>query len=259
MKKSQWDKRVERAARLAERFAYAREVLTFYGDVLKLQQNIFDEIVLQGPPAEEQFLEQSWLHDASPHLTGLLSLVEQRGPATLAEQASALRGQSAPEQAAMLQSALRGEVTGHSFFARALLQPYAEWFAVNAAAIVCQGDSFVCPTCKSRPQAAVLRPEGDGGKRFLLCSLCLTEWGFRRILCPVCGEENHRQLPRYTAEDVDSVRVEACDACHFYLKSVDMTVDGLAVPLVDEVATVPLDLWAGEHGYKKIVPNLLGF
>ena len=55
------------------------------------------------------------------------------------------------------------------------------------------------------------------------------------------------------------IRVEACDTCQFYLKSVDLTVDGLAVPLVDEVATVTLDLWATEHGYKKVAPNLMGF
>jgi len=38
-----------------------------------------------------------------------------------------------------------------------------------------------------------------------------------------------------------------------------MTVDGLAVPLVDEAAFSVLDVWANDRGYKKIVPNLLGF
>ena len=117
----------------------------------------------------------------------------------------------------------------------------------------------VCPICGGRPQAAVLRPEGDGGKRFLLCSFCLTEWEFRRILCPTCGEENHQKLPRYSADALDGIRVEACDTCQFYLKSIDLTVDGLAIPPVDEVATVTLDLWAIEHGYKKGQPNLMGF
>ena len=55
------------------------------------------------------------------------------------------------------------------------------------------------------------------------------------------------------------MRVEACDTCKYYLKSVDMTVDGLAVPIVDEVATAPLDMWAIEHGFSKISPNLMGF
>lgn len=106
---------------------------------------------------------------------------------------------------------------------------------------------------------AVLRPEGDGGKRMLLCSLCHSEWEFRRVLCPSCGEENHEKLPRYTASGIPAVRVEACDSCGKYLKSVDLTLDGLAVPEADEVATAPLDLWADQHGYRKVQPNIMGF
>jgi hypothetical protein len=36
-------------------------------------------------------------------------------------------------------------------------------------------------------------------------------------------------------------------------------VDGLAVPLVDEVGLAVYDVWATDRGYTKIVPNLLGF
>jgi formate dehydrogenase maturation protein FdhE len=32
----------------------------------------------------------------------------------------------------------------------------------------------------------------------------------------------------------------------------------LAVPVVDELASVPLDIWAEEQGYTKLQPNLLG-
>jgi len=48
------------------------------------------------------------------------------------------------------------------------------------------------------------------------------------------------------------------DACHTYVKSIDLTKSGLADPLVDELASIPLDLWAQEHGYAKLRPNLLG-
>jgi len=54
------------------------------------------------------------------------------------------------------------------------------------------------------------------------------------------------------------MRVEACDACHTYIKSVDLTKNGLANPPVDELAAIPLDLWAQERGYAKLRPNLLG-
>jgi formate dehydrogenase maturation protein FdhE len=109
-----------------------------------------------------------------------------------------------------------------------------------------------------RPLCAVLRPEGDGGKRSLVCAVCLVEWEFNRIRCPNCGEEDERKLPVYTAEQIGWVRVEACDSCRSYLKSIDLTKNGLAVPEVDEIAAVALDIWAAEQGYSKLCPNLFG-
>jgi FdhE protein len=100
--------------------------------------------------------------------------------------------------------------------------------------------------------------EGDGGKRFLLCSFCSQEWEFRRILCPTCGEESETKLPVYIAEQLPHIRVEACDTCKFYLPTVDLTKDGHAIPLVDDLAAIPLTLWAHENGYSRLQPNLLG-
>jgi len=116
-----------------------------------------------------------------------------------------------------------------------------------------------CPFCAEQPVAAVRRPEGAGGKRHLLCALCFTEWEFRRLLCPNCGEQDQDKLPVYTTNEFPHIRVEACDSCKHYIKSVDLTVDGLAVPEVDELAAIPLDLWATENDYVKLTPNLLGF
>ena len=81
---------------------------------------------------------------------------------------------------------------------------------------------------------------------------------FNRIRCPACGNEDKDTLPVYTAEQFPHIRVEACDACHTYIKSIDLTKNGLAVPEVDEIASVALDLWAAEKGYKKLQVNLLG-
>ena len=57
---------------------------------------------------------------------------------------------------------------------------------------------------------------------------------------------------------VVDVRLEACDTCRHYIKGVDLTRLGLAVPLVDEVAAAALDVWAHERGYTKIELNLVG-
>jgi formate dehydrogenase maturation protein FdhE len=62
----------------------------------------------------------------------------------------------------------------------------------------------------------------------------------------------------YAAPEIAHVRVDVCDTCHTYLKTVDLTKLGLAVPVVDELAGIPLDLWAREHGYGKLQMNLLG-
>ena len=116
----------------------------------------------------------------------------------------------------------------------------------------------ICPFCERKPQVGVLRAEGYGAKRSFICSLCSAEWDYRRIICPACAEDRFDQLPVYTAGQFEHVRVEACDSCKTYIKTVDLTKDALAIPVVDELATTPLDLWAHERGYKKLESNLLG-
>jgi FdhE protein len=140
------------------------------------------------------------------------------------------------------------------FFWRVLMKPYAEHFRKPP------GDEVgpTCPSCGSRPVVGVLRGEGDGARRALVCHLCALEWPYRRVICPNCGEEDKEKLPVYVAAEIDHIRVEACDTCRAYLKSVDLTKDGFAVPDVDEIATVALNLWAEEHGYTKIETNVLG-
>jgi len=139
------------------------------------------------------------------------------------------------------------------FFWRVVKQPYAEHFRKSG-----EPAGSTCPSCGSKPVVGVLRGEGDGAKRALICSLCGSEWPYRRLICANCGEEDKNKLPVYIAAQIDYVRVEACDTCHTYLKSVDLTKDGFAVPVVDEIATVALNLWADENGYTKIETNVLG-
>jgi FdhE protein len=149
----------------------------------------------------------------------------------------------------LTEETLRGTSEEAKFFARVLLQARAEPAEANGAK---------CPSCGSKPVVGVMRGEGDGAKRALICSICALEWPYRRLICANCGEEDKEKLPVYVAQQIPHVRVEACDTCRTYLKSVDLTKDGFAVPEVDEIATVALNLWADEHGYTKIETNLLG-
>jgi len=138
------------------------------------------------------------------------------------------------------------------------LQPYAEYLADHREIAVVNGTPSTCPLCGGKPAVGVLRSEGDGAKKSLICMLCAHEWAFRRIYCPACGEEREPQMAYYSAPEIAHVRVDVCDTCHTYLKSIDLTKTGLAVAVVDELATIPLDLWAREHGYEKLQINLLG-
>lgn len=263
MNKPDWDKRISRAEELVNEYSFAAEVVNFYARLAEFQKSVYEQAVRQSVGrAEDQIplRERLDLRLALRHLPALFSMVEKHGPAGLGCTARNLRQQSEEQWHDLLTAFVtgnqqRGEST--QFFARACLQPYAECLAGSSHIQVSGYTGSICALCHSRPLAAVLRPEGDGGKRSLLCSFCLLEWNFHRIVCPSCGERDNQKLPRYSAAEFAHVRVEACDTCKMYLKSVDLTINGLAVPIVDEIATAPLDLWAGEHGYSKIELNIM--
>ena len=249
-----WDRRIARAGELAEKHPAASELLKFYLQLARFQKSVFEKL--------SSFPE----HDVPVLLAffpELISLARRAGSAALAEAAGTLEQDSAEDRLGLLESIWQHQVESRSltgedaFFAQALLQPYAEFLASNAGPAA-DGSAPLCPFCGSKPLLAVLRPEGDGGKRFLLCSLCSTEWAFRRVLCPNCGEENKDKLPVFAAPEFDYVRVDACDTCRTYLKSVDLTKNGKAVPVVDELATLSLNFWAQENNYQKLRPNLFG-
>jgi len=229
MSTARWEQRIARAAELEGSCPPAAELLRFY----------------------RRLAQVSWPPPSS--LEALLQVVVGEGPAPLAQAAEALLG--APER---WQSVIESPASAvEEFFSRAFRQPHREAIA-SLDPTPRTSVQPLCPFCGARPLMAVLRPEGDGAKRSLLCGLCFTEWEFRRLLCPHCGEEDKDKLPVYTAEQFPHVRVEACDTCRRYLKSVDLTRNGLAVPEVDELASIALDLWAANHDYQKVQTNLFG-
>ena len=237
--KASLDARIARAEELSKTYVSAGSLLGFYRELALFQKTI-------SPVSDVRALAR--------YLPALVELVRRIGPAPL----SAFNATVTPED--MLQAYWEGQPPNDPvarFYAQVLLQPSAEHLA-SRADIHSDLANATCPFCSARPVVAVLRGEGDGGKRSLLCSLCATEWLYRRVICPGCGEENKDKLPIYLAADFEHVRVDACDTCQTYIKSVDLTKDGHAVPLVDELATVALNIWAEEHGYSKLEPNLLG-
>jgi FdhE protein len=267
---TEYGARIQRAERLSTQHEFAHEFLDFYRHVASFQKTLRAVIASSsgeksagGPAAELR--DPLDLTVLLPHFRGFLSLIEQKAPPALSESARQMALLSSDSWIASLESyrklaGIYDQQVGAfaQFLPRAFLQPYAEFRAERAARAPLVVTTRTCPLCGSRPLLGVLRPEGDGGKRFLLCSFCSQEWEFRRILCPTCGEEAEDKLPVYIAEQLPHIRVEACDTCKFYLRTVDLTKDGHAVPVVDDLAAIPLSLWAQEHGYTRLQPNLLG-
>jgi len=270
MKRSKWEQRIQRADELAAAHPFAAEVLQFYKHIAGLQKALYSYIEAASGNGSTKTTsgllhEQLNLPLLLPKFSEFLCNVEKVAPPPIAQSARDLNVQGAGRWQDLLasywQSASDFQPTpgeAEALLAWIFLQPQAEYLADHSAPLPRNESMAVCPFCSGKPLVGVLRPEGDGAKRSLICSLCSTEWTYGRIVCPACGERTVGKLAIYTASQFHDVRVEACDTCRYYIKTVDLTKNGHAVPIVDELATIPLNLWAQEHQYTKLQPNLLG-
>jgi FdhE protein len=247
--------RVARARQLAERYPAAADLLAFYAKLAEYQSSLIEGArVIRGdePPLllVDPFL--AWLSREAPAALARAALeLRQRGSEYWRDQFARAFTDGGHE---LSDDALP------MFVVEAILQPRAEYAARTSDSPGTGDRSEVpacCPLCSCAPVAGVLREVGHGARRALVCARCGHEWRYDRVFCPACGEHEFGALPVYTADPFQHVRVEACDCCHRYLKTIDLTRDGQAIPQVDDVASLPLDLWAREHGYVRIRANLL--
>ena len=242
-RESIWDARISRARELASSHPAARDLLMFYAALADYQRALAARASDDGTFDVERVIEAvpdflDWLRRNGR--SELVASVE------IDSVGSAFRLKSSDNPATL-------------FIIESLLQAFAEHL-VNADVPKTLGSTPMrCPRCAALPVAAVLREEGHGAKRSLLCAICLHEWECLRMICPACGEQDFDKLPVYTAEQFAHVRIDGCDSCHHYIKTIDLTKDGLAVPCVDDITSVSLDLWARERGYTRVKMNVLGF
>ncbi|HTU42379.1 MAG TPA: formate dehydrogenase accessory protein FdhE [Candidatus Aquilonibacter sp.] len=284
MNDAKWDRRIRRADELASTYPFCAEGLRYYARLATIQKSLYGEIQKARADSPKLSSDRPLRDELDfvlllPKFQGFLSEIRKIAPAPLAQAAAALALMgSVAWQRAMEDFWYRDlELVGGTDEAQQdqssdrftayrpervlpwiFLQPYAEYLADHRDTPIVDGTPSTCPLCGGRPLVGVLRSEGDGAKKSLICMLCAHEWVFRRIYCPACGEEREPQMAYYSAPEIAYVRVDVCDTCHTYLKSIDLTKMGLAVAVVDELATIPLDLWAREHGYEKLQVNLLG-
>lgn len=155
-----------------------------------------------------------------------------------------------------------------------LVEPRLEfWVRVGAAPILERGAALVarpsdwhgraCPACGANAAVSVIAEEtGEfmaGSPRSLVCAHCAFWWSYPRATCTVCGENS--VAPRsYLVDDRRSARVDTCSACQGYIKTFDLREAGghEIVPLVDDIATLTLDVWAQHKGYHRSTASLAG-
>ena len=257
-----WNTRIQRAEELARRSDPTKEILTFYAKLLQSQKEV-DEFLR----SRRGWLPSGSLAEDLPVLReclpAVLRSVESNGPTPLAEEARSLISAASEVLDEMLLEYWRAP-SDTQFFAKAFLQPFARWLAESGGKPLDRTFERVdkrCPFCGGMPQVSFLQireATSESGNRDLVCAICTINWSFRRVACAYCGEERPTKLGYFHTPEYDHIRIEACDTCKHYIKGVDLTRLGFAVPLVDEVAAAALDVWAHEHDYTKIELNLVG-
>jgi len=113
-----------------------------------------------------------------------------------------------------------------------------------------------CPICGSRPLMSEFNAEG---LREYLCSFCGFEWPGERLKCPFCENSDHTKLHYFYAEGDEAYRVDICDACTQYIKTVDSRKLDYEPDLgLEDIVTIHLDILASEKGFKRPVASPWG-
>jgi FdhE protein len=261
--RSPWTVHRRRAEVLRQRHRFAAQVLSLYVGLVDVWAYTWDAVE-RDKPTPDQLAEWAVRHV----LPGIAEATVAAGPPPLAAATRELLAAGGLEQAMAVWLA-GGELPPvERYLARACLS--APLQALDAAA-ACRADPAPrdgrhCPRCGGLPQLSVRSAGGDplvSGARRLVCARCAETWSHSRSACPFCGETQGSQRTVYAEEAATPhfphLRIESCSTCERYLIDIDLGRDGQAVPDVDELAALPLDLYAADRGLTKITPNIMGF
>lgn len=283
-----WAARRARAEALRERYPYAREPLTLYRALTDVQDAAWTAARVDVPAAAELAA-----YAAERVLPRVVAATAAAGPRTLAD-LMRVRYAGGDRWAApsMVRRWLEGEeqTPVERYLARASAGPVLEALGDRMGAVRTEPrDDRHCPVCGGLPQLSYIAAPVESlaaGPRSLVCARCATCWAYPRLACAACGEQDTSKLTvlaeegtaelnlsgstvrglrgRSRSEDAalgprfPHMRIDACTTCSRYLLSIDLGRDPRAVPLVDELAAIPLDLYAADSGFTKVVPNLMG-
>ncbi len=256
-----FDDGAERAEALASESISASEPLKFAAGLMRAQGDV--AAAIEAEQALRAFTGSlaSDVERLLPHTLDIARFAAENGPDELAGVAEVRLGGSRADMQRSLTLFWSGEVRARDdYLSRAMLRPFVAMLRNAGVAPDRVHARGQCPFCGGLPATSCRRggSESEGGARLLCCALCGLESSFNRILCPACFEKEPKKLPIFAREEHPSARIEACETCGRYVKSIDTSRDIRAIPEIDDVATIALDLWAVEQGYTRIEPGLAG-
>ena len=258
---SEFERRAARAQLLARGNAAAQEPLRFAAGLYRVQGRAAQglEEAHVGDPLSGSL--ESDVDRLTGAIGSVLRYAAEEGPEGLAEQAGARQEDLPATARTRLLVAWTGDLpAAEDYLSRAILRPYVETLRHAGRAPDRVHRQGRCPFCGGPPWVGVRRDaaEMEGARRLLGCSLCGLEWPFQRIVCPACLEEDPYKLPIFQSPAHPTVRIEACETCRRYVKSIDLSEDARPIPEVDDLVSLSMDLWAAEQGWTRIEPGLAG-
>lgn len=146
-----------------------------------------------------------------------------------------------------------------NFLLHTTIKPFVEVMASHLRDKVDENlwEKGCCPICGSQPLMGELR--GEEGKRIWTCSFCGNQWKGRRLMCPFCENTDHRTLRYFYTEKERAYRIDVCEKCKRYIKTVDsrQLSEEIFLP-VEDIGTLHLDILAANKGFKRDTFNFLG-
>ena len=250
--------RRRRADELMRAYPYAAEPLRLYRAMLEPQEAVFDNARETRPSAADLVT-----YVVSSSLPQVMGAVMTAGTELLRE--TVLLRFHDGDLEGIVRAWLAGESEGDAdtFLARTATTPVLEALPEIAATLKREDDDRRCPVCGGLPQVSVFTDTGDAlvtGLRKLVCARCAAEWPYPRLVCVSCRAAGGAQQPILADESkLPHLRLDTCDVCRAYIATVDIRREPAAVPLVDEIVALPLDMIAADRGYRKISRNVMGF
>jgi formate dehydrogenase accessory protein FdhE len=260
--------RAARALELAATSRVAQEPLRFAAGLLEVQGAVAQALDAshRKRPLAGRFADDC--ERVLAHGFDVVQYAAKSGPPALAEDAGTHTIESLEETCARHCVARAADdarynspATPADYLARAILRPWFEVLRERGVAPERVHGPGSCPFCGGVPSVGCRRgaSESDGAARSLVCASCGLEWRIGRVRCATCLESDASRLPAFTDPNHPGVRIEACESCRRYVKSIDVANDPRCAPEVDELRSLALDLWAQESGYSRPQPGLAGF